>query len=296
MLKSDLVDCIEKEMNSQQIADYYSVSYSKIRYWLKKYDLKTKAITVSEKWREDNLKEIIKNSLNYSDALRSMGVKDVTGGNFRQIKKYVKKYGIDTSHFKRTSSSSNELSIKETFKKGIFRSGKMLRGKIEKYGLIKYECMECGNTGNWNGKKLTLHLDHINGDRKDNRLENLRFLCPNCHQQTDTWGAKNMKKNRIKYSAPIIEKCCKMCKTPFKFKKTKRGRIYCSDKCSKEYMSKHIPLKNELLQIMVEKKGVFLQVASYYGVSDNAVRKWCKKYNIPHKRKELRQYIKNISI
>lgn len=55
-------------------------------------------------------------------------------------------------------------------------------------------CEECGQTSIWNGKPLVLHIDHINGDDSDHRLENLRILCPNCHTQTHTWGYKGARK------------------------------------------------------------------------------------------------------
>ena len=69
-----------------------------------------------------------------------------------------------------------------------------LKGRIIQQSLKQYICDDCGLDGNWNGKKLSLQLDHINGVNNDNRLENLRFLCPNCHSQTDNFSGKACKK------------------------------------------------------------------------------------------------------
>lgn len=68
-----------------------------------------------------------------------------------------------------------------------------LRNGILKLRLLPYQCQSCGLSDRWCRKSLTLQLDHINGDRHDNRIENLRFLCPNCHSQTPTFCGKNRK-------------------------------------------------------------------------------------------------------
>ena len=66
-----------------------------------------------------------------------------------------------------------------------------LKERIIKEKILEYKCAICGNEGTWNGSPLTLQLDHINGINNDHRIENLRFLCPNCHSQTETFSGRN---------------------------------------------------------------------------------------------------------
>ncbi|MNM09740.1 HNH endonuclease [compost metagenome] len=75
-----------------------------------------------------------------------------------------------------------------------YKNTNRLKDWIVREGLLKYECQECGISPEWNGKPLRLQLDHINGVNNDNRLENLRILCPNCHTQTENYSARNIKK------------------------------------------------------------------------------------------------------
>ena len=74
---------------------------------------------------------------------------------------------------------------------------KVLITYLAKYNVLDYKCAICGNIGEWNGISLTLQIDHINGIRNDNRKENLRWLCPNCHSQTDTYCGKNKTNKEI---------------------------------------------------------------------------------------------------
>lgn len=66
--------------------------------------------------------------------------------------------------------------------------------RILRDGLIEYKCEGCGNLGEWLGKPLVLQLDHKNGNGKEHKIENVRFLCPNCHSQTETWTGKNIRR------------------------------------------------------------------------------------------------------
>ena len=76
-----------------------------------------------------------------------------------------------------------------------------VKERIIKQKLLEYKCVCCGNEGVHNNKPLVLQLDHINGINNDHRLENLRFLCPNCHTQQDTYASKNIVKQ--KYLASV---------------------------------------------------------------------------------------------
>jgi 5-methylcytosine-specific restriction endonuclease McrA len=71
-----------------------------------------------------------------------------------------------------------------------------VKGRLLRAGLLSNRCGACGIT-EWRGLQLTMHLDHINGVKDDNRLTNLRMLCPNCHSQTETYSGKNIRRKRL---------------------------------------------------------------------------------------------------
>jgi 5-methylcytosine-specific restriction endonuclease McrA len=97
--------------------------------------------------------------------------------------------------------------IEDVFRENSLYNRSNLRARVIKEKLINYKCAICGIDGYWNYNKLTLQIDHINGNGTDHRIENLRFLCPNCHSQTETFGARNYKANKknILFNIPINE-------------------------------------------------------------------------------------------
>ena len=146
---------------------------------------------------EQDFRDIVLNSSSCAEAMRKMGYKCTTGNSHITVKRRIEELKIDISHWgdnTKNAHIANKTPDEVYFAKDTPHSGNHIRERVLKDNLMEYRCAICGNTGKWNGQLLVLQIDHINGDHDDNRLENLRFLCPNCHSQTDTFAGKNLKK------------------------------------------------------------------------------------------------------
>jgi 5-methylcytosine-specific restriction endonuclease McrA len=187
------------------------------------------------------------------------------GGNYKTIKKYIELYNIDISHFETDDerysrlikyNTNNKIPLEDILVINSTYSRTNLKPRLISENILEYKCIECGNTGEWNGKPITLQLDHVNGVYNDNRVENLRFLCPNCHSQTETYAGK---KNKVDIKIEKVHT------TPPQQKEMslKRRKV-----CRPNY---------EKLMEEINELG-YTGTGRKYGVSDNAIRKWKKFY------------------
>jgi hypothetical protein len=159
------------------------------------------------KYTPEMLAEAARQSTTIADVLRYLGIR-LTGGAHSHIRRRLIEFGIDTSHFTgqahlrgrrspKRLTPDQVLVIRPSHRKRA--PGSLLTKAMLAKG-VEYQCTECGIGPLWNGTRLNLHVDHVNGDFADCRLENLRFLCPNCHSQTSTFAGRGKRKGE---GAPV---------------------------------------------------------------------------------------------
>jgi len=154
----------------------------------------------TKSWTEQQLKEAVKKSTSVRQVLKLLGLK-LAGGNYNQIKKYLVIFKVNTSHLKGrgwnkglTGFSSPRIALNKILVKNSSFQSYKLKKRLFKVKLKLPKCEECGWAKVSPDGRLPLELDHINGNSKDNRIENLRVLCPNCHSLKPTHRGRNMRK------------------------------------------------------------------------------------------------------
>lgn len=193
MHKSLLIGLVESRKSTRDMSTALGCSKSTIRYWLKKHGLKTRGWGIVGRLSKQELNDAVSRVTTYAECLRQFSL-PASGGSFQILKRRVRELGISTAHFKQKRGTFSGLST-EKFVALLTENSKLTQNRLRKYilrfGLLPHICGECGQHPLWNRKLLVLQLDHKNGVKSDCRIENLRWLCPNCHTQTETFGRRN---------------------------------------------------------------------------------------------------------
>lgn len=145
------------------------------------------------KWSREALQEAVWASTNMCEVLRHLGL-EVVGGHHTHISRRIKAYGIDTSHFQIPTRRGKPwrprtpegLLVEQPTAHARRIPNDRLKWAMTTRG-VPERCTLCGTGSVWRGRSLPLEVDHMDGDWRNNRIENLRLLCPNCHASTDTW-------------------------------------------------------------------------------------------------------------
>lgn len=237
--------------------------------------------TIMEQISNEKFAEIVKNSLSIREVVFKCGYRSHTGANSQMIKNRINQQQLDISHFRITHGSALRADEEIFIENSPIAQTTLRRHYLDGH-YSEYKCAICGQEPIWNGKELTLTLDHVNGINNDDRLENLRWICPNYDRQLDTFAGRN-----IKIKKEPTKNYCLDCGVEIARKST-----YCRQ-CAikrKGLDSRLVerPDRNKLKQLIRTQS--FVQIGRDFGVTDNAIRKWCNAENLPKTKKEISSY------
>ncbi len=259
------------------------------------------------KYPKDKLMLVVAKSHSVVEVLKHLGITSKSGNMHAYITSLIRKYEIDCSHFKNRShhiptSKRHFSEILILRSDGTRQRSHVLRRALLDAG-IEERC-KCGLGPIWNDKPLRLHVDHEDGNSSDDRIDNLRFLCPNCHSQTETYAKTktSLAKNRVcscgnKLNQRNKSGLCFICVPkygteilwPAKTNGSIKTCVTCGNVVSRKSVSglcrscAHKPIapsiNKDILNDLIWKMPA-TKIAERYGVSDKTISKWCTKFGL----------------
>jgi hypothetical protein len=233
------------------------------------------------RYSDAQVREAVEGSRSCAEALRRLGLRPA-GGNHASLRKLLRHYGIRTDHFDPYWAARHgprrRRPLTEILVEGRPYNRGNLKRRLYEAGFKTRQCELCGQGEEWNGRHMSLILDHINGVATDNRLTNLRIVCPNCAATLDTHCGRNARMQRAARS-------CLRCGSEFVPRRD--GHRYCSSRCGVRHnnrsrgpkpANRKVP-RPSYTELMADVRSLsMVAVGRKYGVSDNAVRKWIAQY------------------